>query len=132
MAACGVVALSALPVGQAEPSHCFRNVSLKSTYSVQFEPTGDKVAGVFMVEPDEGEAQRYPFTGTRHHNRLVVDFPAEKVPAILTKQRPLVWLMHPAKGGDTLQVRIYGQNYQTRKYSNYNITLKACSPPAGG
>ena len=125
--ACGIgITLAAVPTTAAQGSRCFRNVSLKSTYSVRLDRTGDQVSGAFVVEPDEGDRQEYRFTGTLHARRLAVSFPADKLPAILTRERPLVWRLLPTKDGDALQVRIYGQNYQTKKFSSYNIMLTPC------
>jgi hypothetical protein len=121
--------------GQADPApRCFQNISLRATYTVRLSTTGEQVQGVFVVAPDSGDKKEYPFAGTRHAQRLSVRFAGEQVPEILTRKRPLVWTVVPPTGkdesGESLRITIYGQNYETKKFSNYDIKLTPCPAQA--
>lgn len=138
LAACAMSSMIPRPT-LAEPARCFQNISLRATYTVRLLTTGEQVQGSFVVQPDSGDKKEYPFTGTRHAQRLSVKFAGEQVPEILTRKRPLLWTVLPATGkdagGESLRITIYGQNYETKKFSNYDIKLTPCpaeaaAPPA--
>ena len=110
-------------------SRCFKNIGLRDTYTISFTIAADKVSGVFAVEDDAGTKKDYPFTGSLHNKRLTVNFPGKSLPAILAKKRPIIWELRPGAGSEALRIPIYGQNYQTKKFSTYDITLEHCAAP---
>lgn len=116
----------------AQPqTQCFRNDGLRDNHIVRFEVDGSDVAGSYFVEPDGDteQTQTYDFSGTRTGNTLNVKFSAQTPPGIAPsrKQSP-TWTLASSGGKESLQIRFYGQNYETNEFAYYSSEFEPCQP----
>ena len=114
-----------------QKTQCFRNNGLRDNHIVRFEADGSDVAGSYFVETD-GETEKtqtYDFSGTRTGNTLNVKFAAEAPPGVApSKTQSPTWTLAKSGGGEILQIRFYGKNYETNEFAYYSAEFDSCEP----
>jgi hypothetical protein len=108
---------------------CFENIGLKETTRVEMNLVKQVAVGVFTIDDNIGWVKAYPFTGSANNNKLKITFANNNIPEILQKSpSSLEWTINAEKGIEKLSMDIYGQDYETKKYSVYPIAFDSCSP----
>lgn len=121
-----LICLSASAVSFAQ-AKCFENDGLKESIKVEFTITGSKVSGWFYETPDLEETKGFELSGTHAGNNLTVKFADNKNPPWMPKGKNWIWTLVPATDGkQILRMNIYGQNYETKKYSIYPVDFEPC------
>lgn len=107
---------------------CFINIGLKDTDTAKFTITGSKVSGWYTHKPESYDADKtenFEFSGTRSGNNITVKFAGNK-PVWMPKGNSWLWQLVQTSGGESLRMKIYGQNYETKKYSVYSVDFDSC------
>lgn len=113
----------------AQTKKCFVNMGLKDKHTVYLTIDGAKVSGEFKVEKEYEKTTVFNFSGTNSNNNLNISFANGKSPYQLPpKSTKGVWMLKKVGDAETLQVKIYGKNYETNKYSTYFATYESCDP----
>lgn len=127
LAACLIcLAFGAISFAQTK---CFENSGLKESTKVDLTITGGKVSSWYKENAyDEENGKGYEFTGTRTGSTVTITkFTDNKKPAWMPKGKNWIWTLVPAAGGkEILRMNIYGQNYDTKKYSVYPVDFASC------
>jgi hypothetical protein len=109
----------------AQKDSCFENKGLKSQHRVSMTITGGaKVEGTFEVSGYEEttSAETFDFTGIKRGNILAVKFQGKPPYELPPGTKRIVWTL----SNTTLEIPIYGKNYDTGKYSVYTATYTKC------
>ncbi len=104
---------------------CFENIGLKSTHKIEFTITGGKISGWYSETGDD--ESNYEFGGTRAGNALNIKFTESKTPALMPKGKNWVWTLAASGNTEILRMNVYGQNYETRKFSIYPVDFDSCA-----
>lgn len=124
-----VIACFFISFASAQTKKCFVNEGLKDKHIVYLTIDGTKASGEFTVENDSGELNTYAFTGTNLNNNLSINFTGNKLPYQLPpKAKNGIWNLKKIGDEEILQIKIYGKNYETGKYSTYFANYDSCEP----
>jgi hypothetical protein len=108
---------------------CFENIGLKETTRVEMNVVKQVAVGVFTIDDNIGWVKAYPFIGELNNNKFKITFAKNEIPEILQKSpTSLEWTLAGERENKKLSMDIYGQNYETKKYSIYPISFDSCSP----
>ncbi len=108
---------------------CFENIGLKETTRVEMNVVKQVAVGVFTIDDNIGWVKAYPFIGELNNNKFKITFAKNEIPEMLQKSpTSLEWTLLGEGENKKLRMDIYGQNYETKKYSIYPISFDSCSP----
>lgn len=111
----------------AQTQKCFKNNGLKDRHTVYLSIEGSKVSGEFIVMRDYQNQETYNFSGTNLSNNLSIIFADNKFPYQLPpKAKKGNWLLKTSGSAESLQIKIYGKNYDTNKWSTYSAIYEPC------
>ena len=111
----------------AQTQKCFKNNGLKDGHTVYLTLNGSQVSGEFIVMRDYQTEEKYNFSGINLNNNLSVNFANNKSPYQLPpKAKKGIWMLKTVDNAETLQIKIYGRNYETNKWSTYFATYESC------
>lgn len=111
----------------AQTPKCFKNNGLKDGHTVYLKVEGSKVSGEFIVMREYQTQETYNFSGTNLNNNLSVVFANDKTPYQLPpKAKKGNWMLKTLDNAETLQIKIYGKDYNTNKWSTYSATYEPC------
>lgn len=120
---CAVLSISI----SAQAKKCFKNNGLKDGHTVYLTIEGSKVSGEFIVMRDYQNQETYTFSGTNLNNNLSITFADNKTPYQLPpKAKKGNWTLKAEGGEESLQIKIYGKNYDTNKWSIYSAAYESC------
>lgn len=122
-----ILILSFVTLISAQTQKCFKNKGLKDGHIVYLTITGRQVSGEFIVMREYQTEEIYNFSGTNLNNNLSVNFANNKFPYQLPpKTKKGNWTLTNNGGAETLNIKIYGKNYDTNKWSTYSATYESC------
>lgn len=109
-------------------STCFENIGLKDTTKIEMNLVEPVAVGMVTVTNDDARSiKTYPFTGEIKNNKIKVTFAQNIIPDIFQKNPASLALTIVAeKGIEKLNVELYGEDYETKKYSSYTATFDSC------
>lgn len=124
-----ILTLSLTIFASSQTNKCFVNYGLKDKNIVYLTLNGTKVSGEFTVEKEYENSTTYVFSGTNSNNNLSIIFANNKRPyQFPPKTTKGIWLLKKVGDVETLEVKTYGKNYETNKYSSYFATYDSCEP----
>lgn len=111
----------------ANQKMCFQNVGLRDTYVIRMEVDGDTVAGTVTLDNSVDQPIIFPFTAVKRGGIFEkIRFENNKVPPILGVQKDISWKLVKPSDQQMLEVKIYGQNYETKNFSWYEVEFEQC------
>jgi hypothetical protein len=124
--------LTAAVSASAQIKKCFVNFGLEDKHIVYLTMSNTKVSGEYLVEKGYEVSTNYAFSGTNSNNNLSISFAKNKRPyQFPPKAVKGVWAIKKVGDVESLQIQIYGRNYETNKYSTYFVTYDSCEPSYG-
>lgn len=122
-----ILILTFADLASAQIKKCFKNNGLKDGHTVYLTLSGNQISGEFIVMRDYQTEEIYNFSGTNLNNILSVNFANNKSPYQLPpKAKKGAWTLKNTAGVETLEVKIYGKNYDTNKWSVYSAKYESC------
>ena len=125
--ATGLLALTLnLSAVHAEDRYCFENDGLKFKDTVRFRVSANRISkGHYTRTAYDGSGEKtMKFTGTKTGTVLTIE-PKGKIVYEKAKGEDIVmWSLKK----QVLSIPMYGKNYTTGKYSNYNAEFTKCKP----
>ena len=122
-----ILILSFSVLVSAQSPKCFKNNGLKDGHTIYLTVNGTKVSGEFIVMREYQTQETYNFIGTNLNNNLTISFAENKFPYQLPpKAKKGAWTLKNLGTAETLQVKIYGRNYDTNQWSVYSATYEPC------
>jgi hypothetical protein len=103
---------------------CFENAGLKAKQKVTFNLANNQISnGKFITENYEDDTKKITgFSGSKTGTVLIVTF-GKKAPYTLPpKTDVIIWKLEK----NTLKIKTYGKNYETGKYSAYDMPMTVC------
>lgn len=122
-----ILILSGAVIVSAQTKKCFKNNGLKDGHTVYLTLNGSQLSGEFIVMRDYQTEEIYNFSGTNLNNNLSIIFADDKTPYQLPpKAKKGAWILKNSGSAESLQIKIYGRNYDTNKWSTYLATYEPC------
>ncbi|HRH40168.1 MAG TPA: hypothetical protein PKY82_00895 [Pyrinomonadaceae bacterium] len=113
----------------AQTKKCFKNNGLKDGHTVYLTLNGNQISGEFIVMREYQNEEKYNFSGTNLNNNLSVSFADNRLPYQMPpKAKKGNWVLRTVDNVESLQIKTYGQNYETNKWSTYLATYESCDP----
>jgi len=107
---------------------CFENAGLKAKQKVTFKLANNQISnGKFTTENYEDEAKESAsFSGSKTGTVLIVTFGGKAPYPLPPKTDVIIWKLEK----NTLKIRTYGKNYETGKFSAYDMPMTVCEKAA--